>query len=142
MSGGKAKLFGGFQPTLYGFDSSPGSITLSTSYFVQQMFASNKGDTILPVKASSNFGPLYWVASGTGSQYYVKLANYGPDEQNVTVSIPETQSARLSMLSGTQNQANQPHNITVQTVTSEVKGDGGKYTVTMTPWAIAVLAVS
>jgi alpha-N-arabinofuranosidase len=106
------------------------------------MFASNKGDTILPVKSSSDFGPLYWVASRTDSQYYVKLANYGPDEQNVTISIPDTQSGRLSMLAGTQYQGNLPHNITVQTVTSEVKGDGGKYTVTMTAWAIAVLAVS
>jgi alpha-N-arabinofuranosidase len=106
------------------------------------MFASNKGDTILPVKSSSEFGPLYWVASGTGSQYYVKLANYGPAEQNVTISIPDTRSGRLEMLAGTQFQGNQPHDATVQTVTSKVQGDGGKYTVTMTPWAIAVLAVS
>ncbi|KAJ5891747.1 uncharacterized protein N7473_007975 [Penicillium subrubescens] len=131
-----------WSPTLYGFDSSPGSITPSTSYFVQQMFASNKGDTILPVKTSSEFGPLYWVASRTGSQYFVKLANYGPDEQNVTVSIPDTHAGRLEMLAGTQFQGNQPHNIAVQTVTSTVQGDGGKYTVTMTPWAIAVLVVS
>lgn len=106
------------------------------------MFASNKGDTILPVKSSSEFGPLYWVASRTGSQYFVKLANYGPDEQNVTVSIPDTHAGRLEMLAGTQFQGNQPHNMQVQTVTSPVQGDGGKYTVTMTPWAIAVLVVS
>lgn len=106
------------------------------------MFASNKGDTILPVKSSSEFGPLYWVASRTGSQYFVKLANYGSDEQNVTVSIPDTHAGRLEMLAGTQFQGNLPHNMQIQTVTSPVQGDGGKYTVTMTPWAIAVLVVS
>jgi alpha-N-arabinofuranosidase len=106
------------------------------------MFASNKGDTILPVDSSSEFGPLYWVASRTGSQYFVKLANYGPDEQNVTVSIPDTRAGRLEMLAGTQFEGNQPNNITVQTETSMVQGNGGKYTVTMTPWAIAVLVVS
>lgn len=106
------------------------------------MFASNKGDTILPVQSSLDFGPLYWVASKTGSKYYVKLANYGPDEQNVTVSIPDTHSGRLEMLTGGQFQGNKPHDITIQTVTSEVQGDGGKYTVSMMPWAIAALAVS
>ena len=92
--------------------------------------------------SSTEFGPLYWVASRTGSQYFVKLANYGPDEQNVTVSIPDILGGRLEMLAGTQFQGNQPHQITVQTVTSPVQGDGGKYTVTMTSWAIAVLIVS
>ena len=106
------------------------------------MFASNKGDTILSVEASSDFGPLYWVASRTGSEYFVKLANYGPDDQNVTVNIPDTRSGRLEMLSGGQFQGNKPHDITIQTVTSNVQGDRGRYTVSMAGWAIAVLAVS
>lgn len=100
------------------------------------MFASNKGDTILPVEASSDFGPLYWV------EYYVKFANYDPGEQNVTVNIPDARSGRLEMPSGGQFQGNEPHDITIQTVTSNVQGDGGRYTVSMAGWAIAVLAVS
>ncbi|KAJ5175314.1 uncharacterized protein N7482_001191 [Penicillium canariense] len=131
-----------WSPTLYGFDSSPGSMTPSTSYYVQKMFASNKGDTILPVNSSSDFGPLYWVASKTNSTYYVKLANYGADEQNVTVSIPDTNSGRLEMLAGSQLQGNRPHDISIQTVITKVQNDSGNYTVNMAPWAVAALAVS
>ena len=105
------------------------------------MFASNKGDTILPVNSSAEFGPLYWVASKTHSQYYFKLANYGPDDQNVTVSIPGTKSGTLEMLAGPQLQGNVPYGVEIETVTTKVHSSSGKYTVKMSPWAVAVLAV-
>ncbi|KAJ6106951.1 hypothetical protein N7512_010468 [Penicillium capsulatum] len=84
-----------WSPTLYGFDSNPDSLTLSTSYYVQKMFATNKGDTILPVTASGEFGPVYWVASKKDSLYFVKLANYGSVLQSVTVNIPGTQKGEV-----------------------------------------------
>ncbi|KAJ5090594.1 Glycoside hydrolase superfamily [Penicillium argentinense] len=130
-----------WSPTMYGFNSSPGSITPSTSYFVQQMFASNKGDTVLPVKSSSKFGPLYWVATKSDAECYVKLANYGPDQQNVTVGVPKSKSGRLEMLAGSRLEGNQPYSVTVQTKHSEVEQNQGNYTVLMPPWAVAVLAV-
>jgi alpha-N-arabinofuranosidase len=127
---------------MYGFNSSPETLTLSTSYYVQQMFSSNKGNTVLPVNSTTDFGPLYWVATKTDSNYYMKLANYGPDEQNVTVSIPKTDSGRLEMLSGPQNDGNQPYNVTVLPVTTKLKGDHGNFSITMPPWAVAVLAAT
>lgn len=130
------------QPTLYGFNSNPDSVTPSTSYFVQKMFASNKGDTILPVHSSSDFGPLYWVASKTHSHYYLKLANYGLKQQNVEVSIPGTKTGKLEMLSGPQYQGDTPFNVQIQTVTTSVFNAQGNYSIYMDPWAVAVLAVS
>lgn len=127
---------------MYGFDSSPGSLTPSTSYFVQKMFASNKGHTVLPVTSSSDFGPLYWVATKSDSENYVKLANYGPDNQTVQVSVPGTRTGRLEMLSGGQLESNQPQNVTVQAVNQSVFDAQGNYAVNMPPWAIAVLVVS
>lgn len=47
------------QPDLFGVNSTVGSITGSTSFWVQQMFSANRGDTILPVKSDSAFGPVY-----------------------------------------------------------------------------------
>ena len=106
------------------------------------MFSSNKGNTVLPVNSSADFGPLYWVASKTDSQYYVKLANYGPDEQSITIAIPETKSGKLEMLTGSQFQGNTPNDVTIETVTTEIHGREGNYTISMDPWAIAALAVS
>lgn len=126
---------------MYGFNSSPESITPSTSYFVQQMFASNKGDTVLPVNSSADFGPLYWVATRANSQYYVKLANYGSDEQHVTVRVPKTKSGRLEMLSGSRYEGNNPYSVNVKPKYTEVEQVKGNYNVTMPPWAVAVLAV-
>lgn len=105
------------------------------------MFASNKGDTVLPVKSSAEFGPLYWVATKDNSKYYVKLANYGVHEQNVTVKISETKAARLEMLSGSRYEGNQPYSVTVETNHSKVEPVEEDYTFLMPPWAVAVLAV-
>ncbi|KAJ5632362.1 Glycoside hydrolasesuperfamily [Penicillium lividum] len=131
-----------WSPTLYGFNSTPGSMTLSTSYFVQKMFASNKGDMVLPVNSSADFGPLYWVATKTDSQYYVKLANYGPEDQNITISILDTSSGSLEMLAGAQSQGNKPYQLEIEPVTTKVHSENGTYSVKMDPWAVAVLAVT
>ncbi|KAA8641283.1 uncharacterized protein ATNIH1004_002023 [Aspergillus tanneri] len=131
-----------WSPTLYGFDSGPDSITLSTSYYVQKMFSTNRGTTILPVKTTAEFGPLYWVASRANSTYYVKLANYGEEKQTVHVQVPDTRSGRLEMLSGPRDASNRPHNITVQPSVQKVTNQRGSYKFDMAAWAVAVLAVS
>ncbi|KXG53792.1 Glycoside hydrolase, superfamily [Penicillium griseofulvum] len=134
--------FVSWSPTLYGFNSAPDSVTPTVSYYVQKMFASNKGDTILPVHSSAGFGPVYWVASKTGSQYYLKLANYGPEHQNVKVSIPGTKTGKLEMLAGPKYHGDTPGNVQIQTVTTSVFNGQGNYSISMDPWAVAVLAVS
>lgn len=107
------------------------------------MFATNKGDTILPVTSSGEFGPVYWVASKKDSKYFVKLANYGSVLQSVTINIPGTQKGKLEMLSGGQYQGNKPHDVTIQTVTTDVSNSTpGGYLVQMDPWSVAVLAVN
>ena len=105
------------------------------------MFASNKGDTVLPVKSSTEFGPLYWVATKTDSQYYVKLANYGEDEQNVIIKIPKTKSGTLKMLAGSQYEGNLPYSVNLETKYTDIVQVEGNYTIKMPPWAIAVVAI-
>ena len=106
------------------------------------MFASNKGDTILPVESSTDFGPLYWVASKSGSRYYVKLANYGSDILDVIVNIPKTKSGNFEMLTGPRYQGNQPFNMEILPTTSNLQSKNGTFSITMDPWAVAVLAIS
>lgn len=124
-----------------GLDSSPDSITGSTSFYVQKLFSTNRGKTILPVESSAGFGPVYWVASVSDSTYYVKLANYGSSTETVTINIEGTTSGTLQMVSGDERATNYPHNAPVQVQTSSVEGDGS-FKVTMPAWGVAVLAVS
>ncbi|PYH88482.1 Arabinosidase A [Aspergillus ellipticus CBS 707.79] len=58
-------------PDLIGLTQSPEMAFATTSYDVQQMFSTNRGDTIREVSSDSAFGPVYWVASSAGSRYQV-----------------------------------------------------------------------
>ncbi|RAL08865.1 alpha-N-arabinofuranosidase A [Aspergillus homomorphus CBS 101889] len=128
-------------PTLIGFDSSPGSLTLSTSYYVQKMFSTYQGQIILPVNSTSSFGPLYWVASRSNSTYFVKMANYGNDNRTVRVTVPKTTGGLLEMLSGPRDGVNRPRNSTIQPVTQNITAIRDSYTIQMPAWSVAVLVV-
>ncbi|GME62715.1 hypothetical protein MAP00_004958 [Neofusicoccum parvum] len=112
-------------PNLIGFNATAGSVTRSTSYFVQQMFASNRGSTIREVSSDVDFGPVYWVASVDDTDaYFVKLANFGEAEQDVTVNIEGKVSGELTILSGGALQSNEPLNEVVTPSVSALSGDG------------------
>lgn len=132
-----------WSPTLFGLDSSPDSLTASTSYYVQQMFAENRGHTILPMYSSADFGPLYWVASRNDTNMQAKLVNYGDEAYSVNISMPNTRQGKLLMLSGGQYQGNTPHNVGIVPSTQDIKSsadDGGVYDVELPAWSVAILA--
>ncbi|TAQ87645.1 hypothetical protein B7494_g4034 [Chlorociboria aeruginascens] len=106
-----------WSPDLFGLNATPGSITGSVSFWVQKLFSTARGTTILPVTSTSNFNPLFWVASSTASgTYYVKLANYGTTTQSVTVTIPQatgmSKSAELQVITGPSTASNYPLDVT------------------------------
>ncbi|KAJ3347441.1 hypothetical protein HDU83_002091 [Entophlyctis luteolus] len=137
-----------WSPDLAGLDSRPGSLTGSVSYYVQKMFANSKGDTILPVSSTANFGPLYWVASSTtAGTYYVKLANYGTTTYNVTVEIPtavNVQSvASLEILTGSATESNYPLSVSVVPVSSTVTGSPASgWSFSLPGYGVGVLTVN
>ncbi|KAL2825044.1 glycoside hydrolase superfamily [Aspergillus cavernicola] len=131
-----------WSPTLIGFDSSPDSITPSTSYFVQRMFATNRGNTVHPVNSTAGFGPVYWGATSHDSIYQVKMANYGEESRVVNVRVPGTRAGRLEMLSGPRDVSNLPHNVNIMPAVRDINGSDEVYTVHMAAWAVAVLVVS
>ncbi|KAE8145187.1 Arabinosidase A [Aspergillus avenaceus] len=128
-------------PNLVAFTQSPNSIIESTSYYVQQMFSVNRGDTIHEVKSDSAFGPVYWVASSAGDKYYVKLANYGADSQEVSVSISGMTGGKLTVLADDDPDATNTDTQTLVTPSeSDVQASNGKFTLTLPAWSVAVLA--
>jgi alpha-N-arabinofuranosidase len=79
------------------------------------------------VTADVDFDPLFWVASTTDKgTYYVKIANYGTEGQNVTVMIPGAEEASerawLQTLTGAPTQSNNPLDVTVLPVEGSVNG--------------------
>ncbi|KAI9929767.1 hypothetical protein ASPWEDRAFT_155983 [Aspergillus wentii DTO 134E9] len=132
-----------WKPDLVAFTQSPDSIINSTSYYVQQMFSVNRGDTIKEVTSDSAFGPVYWVASSAGNQYFVKLANYGADTQKVTVSIPGMKTGKLTVLADNDpNAENTDSQSPVAPVDSNVNASDGSFTFTLPAWSVAVLAAN
>lgn len=135
------------QPDLFGLNSTVGSITGSSSFWVQNMFSANRGDTILPVTSDSAFGPVYWVASSkSDSTYYVKMANYGSSSQTVSVkfsSITLSPSATLTLLSGGELVSNYPGMVSITPQTSTISGSASEgYSFSIPAWGVAVIAVA
>ncbi|KAH0608416.1 uncharacterized protein H6S33_001550 [Morchella sextelata] len=131
-------------PDLIGYTSDPSFLTLSTSYYVQQMFSVNRGTTILPVTSDTGFGPAYWVASkndNTGT-YYVKMANYGATAVSTTITIPGATAGSVTTLTGPASDSiNLPKNAVVVPVTTAITGSGGKFTISLPAWSVVVVAV-
>lgn len=106
------------------------------------MFAENKGHTTLPMYSSVDFGPLYWVASKNDTHMQMKIVNYGEDQHSLNISMPDTRSGVLVVLTGGQYQGNTPHNIRILPETQDIQStseDGGVYDVEIAPWSVAVL---
>ncbi|KAJ5909428.1 Arabinosidase A [Penicillium tannophilum] len=131
-------------PNLIPFTQSPNVVIETTSYYVQQMFASNLGDTVKEVTSDSAFGPVYWVASSANdSSYFVKLANYGSDTQDLSVTIDGTTTAKLTVVGDDDaNAANTVEETPVAPVESTLTASDGTFTFTMPAWSVAVLAAS
>ncbi|OCK80529.1 glycoside hydrolase family 51 protein [Lepidopterella palustris CBS 459.81] len=133
-----------YTPNAISYRYSKSTIVFSTTYYVQKMFSSNRGDTISKLDSDTGFGPVYWVASKleNSSTYYVKLANYGADEQMLSVDIPGTLSGKLTVLSGGKDDYNSDlHPNTIEPTESDIKGEGGKFAFMLPAWSVAVIVL-
>ncbi|VDC07497.1 unnamed protein product [Peniophora sp. CBMAI 1063] len=100
-------------PNLLSFDA--GNVYKSTSYYVQQLFSLNRGDSYLPTEPfrGDPNGTIFWsvVSQSSPSAYIIKVAN--TDESaaaNITFQLPEAvaSQATLVQLSGPANASNTP----------------------------------
>ncbi|KAJ9309350.1 hypothetical protein DTO217A2_1288 [Paecilomyces variotii] len=132
-------------PNLIPFNQNPNSIIKTTSYYVQQLFSTNRGATILPVTSDEGFNPVYYVASlsSDNSTYYVKLANYNGTAQDVNITIDGASSGKFTLLSnGSPLATNDLTETQITPQTSSVEATDGKFQVHLPAWAVALLAAS
>ena len=107
------------------------------------MFSVYRGDTIHEMTSDSAFGPVYWVASSAGDKYYVKLANYGAESQEITVSISGKTGGKLTVLADSDPKAFNSDTQTLVTPSeTDVKATDGKFTFTLPAWSVGVLAAN
>ena len=125
------------------FNQDPSMVFESTSYYVQQMFSVNRGDTIKQVTSDSPFGPVYWVASSASDTYYMKMANYGQDSQDVSVSIPGMTTGTLTIVADNDpNAFNSDTQTLVTPSQSDMTANNGAFTLTLPAWSVAVLTAN
>ena len=84
------------------------------------------------------------MASSAGdNKYFVKLANYGPDPQDVTVSIPGLSSGKLTVVADNDPQAFKSDSQTLVTpAEKDVAAEDGSFVFTLPAWSVGVLAAS
>ena len=83
------------------------------------------------------------MASSAGNKYFVKLANYGPDPQDVTVSIPGLSSGKLTVVADDDPDAfNSDSQTLVTPVEKDVAAKDGSFVLTQPAWSVGVLAAS
>jgi alpha-N-arabinofuranosidase len=108
----------------------------STSYYVQQMFATNLGTHVLSTTPAAGASGVFWVASVNQKTktYYLKVANTGPSSVSASISLGFTvgKTATVTSLSGSTNTSNtlySPNNAVPKTGTIAVdKGHQIDYT--------------
>ncbi|KAI5845036.1 glycoside hydrolase family 51 protein [Morchella snyderi] len=136
-----------WSPDLISFTADPEETALSISYYLQKLFSTHHGTTVLPVTSDSKFGPLYWSASSTDNGgYYLKIANYNGTTTTVTFEVPDDNviKGKLTTLSAPSPfSENSPKNETSIWTEKEVtKGADGKFAFELPDLTVAVLAVN
>ncbi|KAL2826111.1 glycoside hydrolase superfamily [Aspergillus cavernicola] len=131
-------------PDLIPYTQTPDSVIETPSYYVQQMFSANRGDTILPVTSDAEFGPVYWVASSNEDSVIVKLANYGADVQDLTLSIPDVTGGHLTIVASDDAAAANTDSETVVVPTEKdvTAAADGSVAFTLPAWSVAVFVSS
>lgn len=79
-----------WDPDLVSFTADYNQTVLSTSYYLQQLFAHYHGTETLPVTNSAgDFNPLWWSASidGEANEMYFKVINSGNSSVPLTVNL-------------------------------------------------------
>ncbi|KAJ5106074.1 hypothetical protein NUU61_003421 [Penicillium alfredii] len=132
-----------WKPNLIGYTQSPTGLVETSSYFVQEMFSVNRGDTIKKVTSDLSFGPVYWVASSAKDAYFVKLANYGSKTQDISIAISGKNQGKLTVVADDDAKAaNTDTETPIAPTDSTVSAKDGKFTFTLPAWSVAVLAAS
>ncbi|KDQ21500.1 glycoside hydrolase family 51 protein [Botryobasidium botryosum FD-172 SS1] len=133
-------------PDLVSFDAT--NTILSTSYYVQQMFSANRGDTILVTTASTPQNPLFWVVSKNSQtkQVFVKLTNTGTQASALTLNFTDLtigSSGQATVLTNSNyNAKNTPQAPRTVVPTTSTITAGKQFTYNVPAQSVVVLALT
>jgi hypothetical protein len=89
-------------PDLVTYDAA--RLVRSTSYYVQQLFATHLGTHVLATTPAAGSAPVWWVASinQTSGTYYLKVANTGATAVSASIELgfAAASPARVTALAG------------------------------------------
>ncbi|KAL1740220.1 glycoside hydrolase superfamily [Schizophyllum fasciatum] len=131
-------------PNLIAFDAA--NVYLSTSYYVQQLFARNHGDEYLPSTLPTRNGTLYWSVARNDSSVIIKVANLDTQDADITFELPfdsVASSGTVTYITGGENDSNTPEKpdlITAQTKTVDT-GRTFNYTAPGSSFGVLVVEV-
>jgi len=131
-------------PDLISFDA--GHVIKSTSYYVQKLFALNKGDVYLPSTLPIRGGTLHWsvtLSNSTGSMM-IKVVNTDNKLANVKFQLPfenVASSGTLTQLAGAATASNTPESPhTVSPVVSSI-ATGKKFAISTPAHSVNIITI-
>ena len=113
---------------------SAGALVRSMSYYVAKLFASNYGTETAAVSGDVGYGPLYWAATKDGETYFVKVVNYGGEEDTpITVVIPgkDGNATLKTVTAAAADSVNVLGDMQTIWTETQVEGSDGKFTFTL-----------
>ncbi|EIM87070.1 glycoside hydrolase family 51 protein [Stereum hirsutum FP-91666 SS1] len=134
-------------PNLVSFDSL--TVWPSTSFYAQQMFSLNKGDSYLPSTLPSASGTIFWSVTkrNSPSQVLIKISNTVATSNTLTFILPTTfktiaSSGTAQILTGAQTASNSPTTspANVVPVTSAIT-TGATFNFTAPGFSVSVLTI-
>jgi alpha-L-arabinofuranosidase len=138
-----------WDPDLVYFTANYNETVLSTSYYLQQLFAHFHGtETLTITNSEGDFNPLWWSASidGAANEVYVKVINSGNSSVPLTVNM----GASYASLNGTQLTAKslesqndrEGHAVVPLPIEDLPAADGEGFTWNVTAYSVNVLQIN
>lgn len=87
---------------------------------------------------------VYWVASNTSTKYLLKMANYSPEPQTLSVEVEYSREGQFHLLAGlnatAHNSIDYDQDAGIYPEVEKLKtNDDYRYNITLTPWSVGVL---
>ncbi|KZT22854.1 glycoside hydrolase family 51 protein [Neolentinus lepideus HHB14362 ss-1] len=133
-------------PDLVSFDA--GTVYKSTSYYVQQLFSVNRGNSYLPSTLPSASGSVFWSVTrqNSPSVILIKVANTVSTSSALVFQLPSgvsvsSTSGTLQVITGSQNATNSPANPNVVTPTTSTITVGSTINYNAPGYSVSVITV-
>ncbi|KAI0646369.1 glycoside hydrolase family 51 protein [Trametes meyenii] len=125
-----------------------GSVIRSTSFYVQKLFATNKGDQYLPSTLPTKGGSLHWsiTRSSKSGQTFIKVANAGNAAQSLTFQLDQFSSVSnpgtVQVIAGPETASNTPEAPNTVVPKTNTIQTGKSFTYDAPAFSVSVITVT